>query len=83
MCTRMLVERGKGKVPGGMKFAPPAATGVGDWDVVGGIVGEGGTADRTTKTNPGKAGCVRIFKPGFCAKTSGVRWWITRKGPKH
>jgi hypothetical protein len=60
-----------------MKFSPPAATGVGDWDLVGGVVGEGGTKDKTTKTNSGNAGCVRIFKPGFCAKTSEVRWWIT------
>ncbi len=43
---------------------PPEAVGVGDWDLVGGIVGKGGEGN-SSFGNPGKSGAVRIFKPGF------------------
>lgn len=48
----------------------PPAMGVGEWDVVGGLAGQGGGGgyDRETKTNfveDGRSGAVRISLPGF------------------
>lgn len=55
---------GYGRIPGGLEHDPPEACGYGEWDKVGGIVGEGGEAS-TTETKNGNAGAVRIIKPGF------------------
>lgn len=55
---------GYGFKAGGLEHDPPAACGVGDWDKVGGLVGEGGKGDALT-ANAGNAGCVRIIKPGY------------------
>ena len=40
------------------------ACGVGDWDKVGGLAGQGGKADPLV-TFSGNAGAIRILKPGF------------------
>lgn len=39
------------------------AVGCGDWDLVGGFVGEGAPGDKY-KTRNGNNGCVRIIRPG-------------------
>jgi hypothetical protein len=58
------VMPGYGFKPGGLEHDPPAACGVGDWDMVGGLVGQGGQGD-PVQTSPGNSGCVRIIKPGY------------------
>jgi hypothetical protein len=57
---------------------PPAATGMGDWDLVGGLVGMGGVGGMMEHepTAGGNAGCVRIFTPGFCSASDDSRWWV-------
>lgn len=42
----------------------PQASGIGEWDIVKGYVGEGGIGTNS-HTTPGNNGGVRIFKPGF------------------
>jgi hypothetical protein len=54
---------GYGNQPGGLKHNPPDAVGVGDWDKVGGLVGQGGIGDLTSTMN-GNNGAIRIIKPG-------------------
>jgi len=54
-------------MPGGVSYEPPMSTGIGDWDFVGGYVGEGALASSTT-TRPGNGGGVRIIRPGFYHK---------------
>ena len=51
-------------MPGGLEQDIPDAVGVGEWDKVGGFVGEGGIG-HPTEVNPGKNGAIRILKPGF------------------
>eukprot|EP00605_Chrysophyceae_sp_TOSAG23-4_P002678 GSChrysophyteH1.ASY1.ANO1.2954.1 assembled CDS len=55
---------GENKMPGGLKCDPPLAAGAGEWDKVGGICGQGGEGDPNV-TQVGRAGCVRVSKPGF------------------
>ena len=59
-----IIIPGEKRKPGGLDCDPPDAVGAGDWDKVGGLVGEGGTG-HVTETQAGRAGCVRISKPGF------------------
>ena len=54
---------GYGLMPGGLEHDPPAACGVGEWDKVDGLAGQGGKPDPSS-TMHGNAGCVRIIKPG-------------------
>lgn len=54
---------GEKNMPGGLQHSPPDAVGIGEWDKVGGLVGQGGTANLET-THKGNSGCVRIYKPG-------------------
>eukprot|EP00981_Chlorochromonas_danica_P012742 scaffold5382_cov162-Ochromonas_danica.AAC.4 len=49
--------------PGGLQHNPPAACGIGEWDKVGGLAGQGGLGDATL-THRGNNGAVRISKPG-------------------
>ena len=65
-----VVIPGDGFLPGGMTKDPPKAAGLGDWDLIGGYVGQGGRTevDKDTLlagTHDGNAGAVRIIKPGF------------------
>jgi hypothetical protein len=55
---------GTGRTPGGIDHDPPQAVGIGEWDKVGGLCGEGGTGD-PKQVFAGNAGAVRIFKQGF------------------
>ncbi len=55
---------GHGNMPGGLNHDPPEAVGIGEWDKVGGPVGQGGQGD-IFDVHTGNAGGVRIFKPGF------------------
>eukprot|EP00595_Chromulina_sp_UTEXLB2642_P002328 CAMPEP_0196765016 /NCGR_PEP_ID=MMETSP1095-20130614/7395_1 /TAXON_ID=96789 ORGANISM="Chromulina nebulosa, Strain UTEXLB2642" /NCGR_SAMPLE_ID=MMETSP1095 /ASSEMBLY_ACC=CAM_ASM_000446 /LENGTH=1218 /DNA_ID=CAMNT_0042122169 /DNA_START=3024 /DNA_END=6677 /DNA_ORIENTATION=+ len=57
-----VIVMGQGYMPGGLQHDPPDAVGIGDWDKVGGIVGQGGLGNAET-THSGNNGCVRIFKP--------------------
>jgi hypothetical protein len=50
--------------PGGNDRDCPLAVGVGDWDLVGGMVGLGGTGD-ARHTAAGNPGAVRLRMPGF------------------
>ena len=59
-----VIVHGDGLLPGGLKHNPPEAVGVGEWDKVGGLAGEGGKGHFNT-TNRGKNGAVRIIKPGY------------------
>jgi hypothetical protein len=59
-----VIVPGDGKMPGGMTCDPPLASGHGEWDLVGGVVGQGADGS-VTETKPGNSGCVRISKPGF------------------
>ena len=69
---------GKDCLPGGLTHNIPGAvgndqnsnfhltnTGLGDWDIVGGFVGEGGHTVQHDITYPGNNGAIRISKPGF------------------
>jgi hypothetical protein len=58
-----MIIHGHGRMPGGMDHEPPPAVGLGDWDITGGMTGEGGLGDKN-KTQRGNAGGVRIIKPG-------------------
>ena len=65
------VVGGDGYMPGGVQHNPPHAVGAGEWDLVGGLSGQGARtivdkndATNVTTTN-GNSGCVRIIKPGF------------------
>ena len=65
-----VVIPGDGFLPGGMTKNPPKAAGIGEWDLIGGYVGQGGRTivDKDTllaSTKDGNAGAVRIIKPGF------------------
>jgi hypothetical protein len=55
---------GLGRMPGGIKHDPPEASGVGEWDRVGGLAGEGGLGHIDT-LRAGNNGAVRICKPGY------------------
>jgi hypothetical protein len=59
-----VIIQGNGKHPGGLESDPPDAVGVGEWDITGGPVGEGGLGE-LTKLNKGNNGCIRILKPGY------------------
>jgi hypothetical protein len=64
LCRDYMIIHGDGKMPGGLDHDPPEGVGIGDWDKVGGLCGEGGTG-HPTKLHPGNGGAVRILKPGF------------------
>ncbi len=55
---------GHDNMPGGLEHDPPQGVGYGEWDKVGGKVGQGGSG-HPTNTNNGNSGCVRIIKPGY------------------
>lgn len=55
---------GTGHLPGGIEHNPPEAVGIGEWDKVGGLCGQGGKGD-TIKLYSGNAGAVRIYKQGY------------------
>jgi hypothetical protein len=55
---------GSGRMPGGLQHEPPEAVGVGEWDKLGGLCGEGGEGD-ALKVSAGNGGAVRIFKQGY------------------
>jgi len=59
-----VVMQGNGRFPGGIDRKIPMATGIGEWDLVGGTCGEGGTGD-PLEVSDGRCGCIRIFRPGF------------------
>ena len=63
-CISHTIVTGYQYKPGGLEHDPPAACGLGDWDKVGGLVGEGGHGN-PIKASPGNSGCVRIIKPGY------------------
>ncbi len=57
-------------MPGGLNHDPPKAVGIGEWDVIGGLAGQGGRTSIDPKTGwpttfNGNSGCVRVIKPGF------------------
>jgi hypothetical protein len=60
----VLVLQGEGRLPGGYKHDPPEACGIGEWDKVGGVAGEGAQSE-ITGTRNGNAGAIRIMKPGY------------------
>lgn len=55
---------GHARMPGGLTHDPPDAVGCGEWDKVGGLVGEGGLGDKI-KTHAGNSGACRILRPGY------------------
>jgi hypothetical protein len=55
---------GTGRTPGGLEHDPPPAVGIGEWDKVGGLCGEGGVGD-PKQVSHGNAGAVRISKQGY------------------
>ena len=56
--------QGDGRLSGGADRIIPKATGIGEWDIVGGTCGEGGKGDPLV-LDDGRCGCIRIFRPGF------------------
>jgi hypothetical protein len=54
---------GHGVKPGGLAHDPPEASGLGEWDKVGGYAGQGGLGDPFV-TRHGNNGAIRIIKPG-------------------
>jgi hypothetical protein len=58
-----VVILGHGLEPGGLKHDPLLACGIGDWDLVGGLAGQGGKG-LDNATNSGNNGAVRISRPG-------------------
>jgi len=63
--TEYRVIPGKWRAPGGWPDVNiPLAAGVGEWDLPGGIAGEGGPPD-AEGTKEGNNGALRIYKPGF------------------
>ena len=61
---KMLTLPGNGRLPGGVSKDVPAATGIGEWDLVGGHCGEGGRAS-AVQIFPGNSGAVRIRLPKY------------------
>ena len=62
-----VVVQGEGDMPGGFgreNIHIPMATGVGEWDMVGGVCGEGGKGDEKA-LDDGKCGAIIIYRPGF------------------
>lgn len=57
----------QGRMPGGVTYEPPMATGLGDWDFVGGFVGEGGIGS-AEEVKAGNHGGVRLILPGYYYK---------------
>jgi hypothetical protein len=65
-CMKDLVSiGGRDFLPGGQSHGCPDAVGVGDWDKVGGVAGEGGHTYNNQIPHPGNNGAIRISKPGF------------------
>lgn len=58
----IVMESGSGRRPGGLAADPPQARGAGVWDIVGGLVGEGGEGQPQGPTKPGNTGAVRIVE---------------------
>ena len=52
------IFQGGGKLSGGQQHNPPTAVGIGEWDVMGGLVGEGGNGN-PNDVNQGCNGAVR------------------------
>ena len=70
-CFDAVIIAGDSYHPGGLRHNPPQAVGCGEWDLVGGLVGQGGRSivdkndPNIVKTSSVNAGAVRIIKPGF------------------
>jgi hypothetical protein len=58
-----VIISGHGNLPGGMQHNPPSACGVGEWDKVDGLAGQGGRGDPNVTCN-GNNGAIRLLKPG-------------------
>ena len=76
VCRDVVILQGVDNFPGGMKHAPPKACGVGDWDFVGGVAGQGGGAD-IVECQAGKNGRREDHEAGFY---SGGRVFIAGAG---
>ena len=63
ICRDVVVIMGHGVHAGGQQHNPPLACGLGEWDKVGGLAGQGGFGDMNA-TKPGNNGAVRLSKPG-------------------
>ena len=64
-----VIIQGLGRIPGGASDRSiPPATGVGEWDLVGGTCGEGGKGD-SFKLEDGRCGCIILYRPGFYEET--------------
>lgn len=64
-----VIIQGLGRIPGGASDRNiPPATGVGEWDLVGGTCGEGGKGD-SFKLEDGRCGCIILYRPGFYEET--------------
>ena len=63
-----VIMQGDARMPGGADRTIAPATGIGEWDLVGGTCGEGGKADKLT-VGDGRCGCIRICNPGFYNET--------------
>lgn len=59
-----VVLQGSGSRAGGGGHHPPKACGIGEWDFVGGLAGEGAPGD-ISQLNAGRNGAVRLVRPGF------------------
>lgn len=59
-----VIIMGHGYQPGGLNHDPPQACGIGDWDKIGGLAGQGGMGDKYN-CNPGKSGAIRLIRPGY------------------
>ncbi len=64
VCRDFVIIHGDKDMPGGLQQNIPDAVGIGEWDKVGGVVGQGGFGD-SVKLNAEKNGAIRILKPGF------------------
>lgn len=62
--TQHASQSGNGRMPGGLNADPPLATGLGQWDTVGGYAGEGGEG-QLESLEDGRSGAVRILFEGY------------------
>lgn len=63
-CKSVRIEPGGAILPGGMDENPPQSVRGAYWDVVDGVVGEGGTSTMSA-VEKGNHGGVRLARPGF------------------
>ncbi len=60
--------------PGGFTIDPAAATGIGEWDKLGGAVGEGGRAT-AVEVFAGNGGAVRVRPVETFRGALFTHWW--------